>query len=234
LAQLCDEVLLLPYHPLSRDTPHTLDYLLTLLAQTAIAERLAGSTFNELDSVPELLSETINVASQQVDHCANLVNEMSLLLFLGAGADLGTCMYGAAKFHEADGLRACHGEIENFWHGMHLIVGQQDCITVLSSRVEPPQTEQFLVSTLQQLTPNVLYIGSREINVPHTIFLPVSDTVVRPFITAIAPQLLCHAVACRLGIDVDAPASARPKSHNYHAQAAWFEHLDYAASRFVD
>jgi D-arabinose 5-phosphate isomerase GutQ len=42
LANAADETMLLPYHPLSRKTPHTLDYTVTLLALVELARSFAG------------------------------------------------------------------------------------------------------------------------------------------------------------------------------------------------
>lgn len=132
LAHAADETIVLPFTPLSRKTPHTLDYSVTLLALVQLALHWSGRQSSavtaSLGTVPALLA----AAKQEAKTIAATINPGAKFVFLGAGPDLGTAEYGAAKFHEAGGLVAIAAETENFIHGMNFVVEPEDVLLALA------------------------------------------------------------------------------------------------------
>lgn len=222
LADVCDETLLLPYRPMSRRTPHTLDYMVTLLAQVVVLEHWARTHVQVLDDLPGLLQTTIERTARVVNKLSQVQGQGAGYFFLGAGEHMGTAMYGSAKFHEAGGLFAAFSEAENFWHGMNFTVQQGSWITVFGNGREQPEVEQLLVATLAELTPNLLYVGSGMVDAPYQVVPPATDEVTTPFVYAIAPQILCHSAATRLGLRTNAsPARGGALEPQQRAQASW-------------
>jgi fructoselysine-6-P-deglycase FrlB-like protein len=225
LAEVCDRSLLLPYTPLTRETPHTVDYAMTLLALAVIAESVHCSPLVELDALPDLLQAELSGRKAELQRIAADFTGQTSFFFLGAGPAIGTCMYGAAKMHESGGVVACHCETENFWHGMNFMVRAGACVVVLENQHEPEATEQLLLDNLARLTPSVLYVGTRALAVPHRAALSRRGVVSSAFLHALATQLLCYSRAMSLGVDVVGPARhmVNGKAHEA-AQDSWTSH----------
>jgi len=227
LARVCDATLLLPYEPISRATPHTLDYTLTLLAQALVAERLAaaregGRTLPDLERLPDALEATVGEAFRVLPAALHAHTAASQTFFLGAGPDFGTASYGAAKLHEAGGRTAFAGETENFWHGMNFMLRPTDLVMVFQNRREAARTEALLVANLAQLTRSVVYVGGEGVAAPHHVVLPDTADLLAPFLAAIAPQVACLLIACH-GATPDVETGNGSDSGRAHAvQRSWF------------
>jgi fructoselysine-6-P-deglycase FrlB-like protein len=222
LARASERTLVLPYEPISRATPHTLDYTLTLLAQALVAERLAGRTLEALGRLPEVLEASIDEAFRMLPPALEGHTAASRTFFLGAGADVGTAAYGAAKLHEAGGRTAFAGESENFWHGMNFMLQPSDLVMVFGNRLESARTEELLVAGLAQVARTVVYVGDEGVAAPHRVAVPNVGQELAPFVSAIAPQVACLLIA-RREAELGADASGESGSERQLAvQRAWF------------
>lgn len=223
LARTCDFTLLLPYEPISRSTPHTLDYTVTLLAQALVAERLGGVRLDELDGLAEALQRAIGIAFRTLRSVLVDAPVAPQVFYLGAGTDLGTAMYGAAKLHEAGGQTAFAGESENFWHGMNFMVRPTDLVVVFQNRFEPADVEQLLVAALERLAGAVVYVGSDGVTASHQLTLSPVSEVLSPFVMAIAPQVACLLLTGRgPSAHVGGPR-VDEFARQLRVQAEWFE-----------
>ena len=126
-----DELVILPYKPLSRKTPHTLDYAVTLLALVEIARSYAALPADSTRAILATMPSVLAGAEADVGAVFPVVKKSSKLFFLGAGPGLGTAEYGAAKLHEAGGLVAIAAETENFVHGMNFMLEPDDLLIAL-------------------------------------------------------------------------------------------------------
>ena len=126
LALAADDTIVLPFAPISRKTPHTLDYGVTLLALTQLA--LGWSGRGEAALPLDGLTATLDAARQVAASVATQLNPKGKLFILGAGPEMATAEYAAAKFHEAGGLPAFAFETENFVHGANFMVEPEDAI----------------------------------------------------------------------------------------------------------
>jgi fructoselysine-6-P-deglycase FrlB-like protein len=222
LARACDETLALPYEPISRATPHTLDYTLTLLAQSLVAERLAGRTLEELDRLPTALDACVDEAFRALPAAIDGHTAASRTFFLGAGADVGTASYGAAKLHEAGGRTAFAGESENFWHGMNFMLQPTDLVMVFGNRLESARTEELLVAGLARLARTVVYVGGEGVEAPHRVAVPPIGEELAPFVAAIAPQVACLLMARYEAAWGAAASSGSGTERQLAVQRAWF------------
>ncbi|MET1027786.1 MAG: SIS domain-containing protein, partial [Dongiaceae bacterium] len=100
LANAADEAIILPFSPLSRKTPHTLDYGVTLLALTLLARAWSGRRANEIRRVLDMIPQFLDQAHRKAATLAAQMRATGKIFILGAGPELGSAEYGAAKFHE--------------------------------------------------------------------------------------------------------------------------------------
>ena len=116
---------------MSRATPHTTDYTVTLLALAALAEAFGGERIVALNGLPEraraVLPGYLETAREAV-LAGEDAGTPARYVFLGGLDAYGTAGYAAAKFHEAGGLPAIAAESENFVHGMNFILEPRDLV----------------------------------------------------------------------------------------------------------
>lgn len=209
LAEACDATLVLPYSPISRRTPHTLDYSVNLLALACLAERLSGETISSLADLPRLLSATINTIRGATRHLAQGVREDTKFFFLGAGPQRGTAMYGAAKFHEAGGLTAFHEETENFVHGMNFMLEPKDVVMLLAPTDSASWRANELVPGLEELSVKVAGVSDTDLGTERPMLLPKASADLLPFLSCLAPQLFCLEVAEELKLRLEDDRAGR-------------------------
>lgn len=223
LAGISDEVILLPYQPISRKTPHSLDFIINLLADVLILEKYSGKSIPEISKVSKFIDKIISNEFHLLEKFVNKLSPDSRFFFLGAGGDIGIAMYGAAKFHEAGGITAFHCETENFWHGFNFMIQPDDRIVVFNNPHELPEDEQLLIENLSQLTDSVLYVGTDKIKSPYHIEIPSEEEIVTLFIHPVVTQILCYATANKLGYQVDDIMSINSiNEHHGKTQSSWF------------
>ena len=131
LAAAAHDTIVLPFQPLSRKTPHTLDYAVTLLSLVEIARSFAGRAPDATRPVVDRIAQFLSASLQVARLVAAGHDGSGKIVILGAGPDLGTAEYGAAKFHEAGGLVAIAAETENFVHGMNFMLERNDTVIAL-------------------------------------------------------------------------------------------------------
>lgn len=199
LAALSQVPLILPYQPLSRRTPHTLDYTVTLAALAALAAAWtrAGppSGFGRL---PALLPS----AGAKAAALAEGLEPATRIFFLGGGPDLATAAYAAAKFHEAGGLPAIAAETENFLHGMNFMLEPGDRLIAIAT--SGPCRARQIVDAYASLPVHTALIAPED-----------QDPLVRLLYATLVVQCLCLEVTSRGGLDVEAARAGRPlgKTH---------------------
>ena len=204
LAQEATETILLPFSPLSRKTPHTLDYGVTLLALTQLELAWSGAPADAVHPVLDVLSQLLAAARQTAETIASGMLPNGGLFILGAGPELASAEYGAAKFHEAGGLAAVAAETENFIHGQNFMVEPQDTILALGGN-EPGLrrgreiTDEFrdFVAQVAVVTPETFDGGGWQ--------QALADLLSTTFVL----QHLCLAIADRNGLAVDEPRAGR-------------------------
>ena len=218
LAQACDDILLLPFTPLSRRTPHTADYLVSLLALAVLAESVNARMDSELDGLPTLLQRVIE---QQRTPTMTLAAGLKLehrIFILGQGANLATAQYIAAKFHESGGLCALWNETENFVHGMNFMPEADDLICVIGDDGPGSFRAMELIPGLTRLCRRVALIGTAtaQNEIPgatDSVLLHLATPMLRPALTvfanAVIGQLLCLGLIEAYDLPVELPRAGR-------------------------
>jgi fructoselysine-6-P-deglycase FrlB-like protein len=204
LARIADNLIILPYAPLSRSTPHTLDYLVTVEALAVLGLHWVGESIDPLHEILTMIPQWSEAARDFAEEAAGSMSPDGKIFLLGGGPDLATAGYGAAKFHEAGGITAIAAETENFIHGMNFMAEPTDSL--------------FAIAT----APLSLRRGA-EVSANFRSFLK-SSTLIEPepfepfgwqsafaslLSTTLKVQHLCLAYANRFGLNVELPRAGR-------------------------
>lgn len=228
LAEVSDNALVIEYHGRSRKTPHATDYTTTLLAVAALVEHFSESRIAALDDLVEQIAHAVEHLEGVCRDVANELVDAEHFYFLGAGPNFATAQYGAAKFWEAGGITAFFFELEEFAHGPHLLVDPGDPVFLIAPHGNSLERAIEIVSGLQQIGVNLFVITdtlkSFAVNsVEATIIqTPSTEEEWSPFVTSIALQWLCWAVATEKGYDVVKKDGRRPNPEIYEAaHRAW-------------
>ena len=210
LPAAADATILLPFTPISRKTPHTLDYTATLLALAVLAlswrKDDPKALHPALDALPMLLDAGRNFADQTL---AGMTEDAKIFL-IGAGPDLATASYGAAKFHEAGGRTAIAAETENFIHGANFMVEPADTLIAVATNPESLRRGTQVADALRPLaaTARLLTPPKHDLEGPTGNFADL-------LAATLSLQLLCWQFACRSGSDVEAPRAGRPRADRH-------------------
>jgi fructoselysine-6-P-deglycase FrlB-like protein len=204
LAHAATHTIVLPFTPISRKTPHTLDYTVTLLALAQLALWWSGEDPNVV--LPQLaeVSAMIDVAGVEAEVLADAIDPNGKIFLLGAGPDLSSAEYGAAKFHEAGGQIAIEAETENFIHGMNFMVEPCDSIVALGNSTAGLRRGRDIVGGFTGFVACAGIIGEDE--GPEGIWTTEFRRLLQATFTL---QRLCLAIADKTGLVVELPRAGR-------------------------
>ncbi|MBA3687536.1 MAG: SIS domain-containing protein [Chloroflexi bacterium] len=204
LAKLADAVLLMP-EPISRSTPHTRDYTMTLLALLALLERLSGTPIPELDAWPEQIGDLLPASLAWADRLAEAFASVDEpVWFLGMGPERGTAAYGALKFWEAGGSAAWWDDLEEFGHGSQLAARPGQLAVLFASGPAWGRAHEMR-DGLERMGLSPAVVGDRAPEDSQCLALPEIRAELSPLLTSIPTQALAHAFATRRGIEVELP-----------------------------
>jgi fructoselysine-6-P-deglycase FrlB-like protein len=211
LAAAASHTIVLPFTPLSRKTPHTLDYAVTLLALGEIARSFAELDQTVLACEVADLQQRLAASDARARGLAATYKPSGKLVLLGAGCDLGTANYAAAKFHEAGGLLALSAETENFIHGMNFMLKPDDTLIALASTTPAEPRARTVAEAFSGIcqTHLVSEIGG-DLNPAGAFRRLLSQTF--------TVQLLCLAIADQQMLSVEEPRAGRANA-DAHAKA---------------
>lgn len=204
LGGACAAVLRLPYTPISRRTPHSLDYAMTLLALGAVA----GLDAAAMEGAAAAMEGATAEALAEAERAAAELPRDARFFFLGGGPALGSAGYGAAKLHEAGGLPAWALEAENACHGANFAMRPGDVAVLCGGGGPADRRTVALEPGLRRMGLGTLCAGLDDAPAFH-----------RPFLAALAAQALCLAVAEARDLDVTDPGGG---SEAAGVQRDWF------------
>jgi fructoselysine-6-P-deglycase FrlB-like protein len=203
LARAADETLALPYTPITRATPHSLDHAVMLAALAA----LLGADADLLASSARIVAAADLAFAEAATQAAAAIPADGRFFFIGCGSALGTAGYGAAKLHEAGGLVAMAQEGENVAHGANFVMRPGDHAVLLGDGGPGDRRTRGLRPGLERLGLTVSEAGFDR------------DPFAAMFETALWCQRLCLAVAEARGLDVTRPGGDGPAAA---VQRDWF------------
>jgi fructoselysine-6-P-deglycase FrlB-like protein len=204
LAKAADDLIVLPFTPISRRTPHTLDYVVTLEALAILALHWAGESVDPLPDIFTRVPRWLEAAREFAEEAVEAMEPDGKIFLLGGGPDQATAAYGAAKFHEAGGIPAIAAETENFIHGMNFMAEPADSLfaiatTPLSIRRGAEVTANFksFLKSATLIEPEPFEPYGWEWNIASLLS------------TTFKLQHLCLAYANRFGLNVESPRAGR-------------------------
>ena len=149
LARAADATLALPYQPISRATPHSLDHTMTLLALGA----LLGLPATALRAAVAAVAAEDAPMRKAAERIAAGLSRDARFFFLGCGSALGSAGYAAAKLHESGGLAAFVLESENVAHGAQFMMRPSDHATLIGDGGPGDHRTAALAEGLRQAWP---------------------------------------------------------------------------------
>ncbi len=226
LAQACDHVLPLGFQPLSRRTPHTADYLATLLALAVLGEHLGRQPAGRLNGLAGAVETTIETTGETALVFGEGIRKNSMLFVLGQGSNRATADYIAAKYHESGGLPALAAETENFVHGMNFMVEPNDRVLILGGDGNGSFRADELASSMAKLCPSVALAQADGTASPTTqcVLLPGAaiEPALSPFVLAVIGQLVCLGTVTERKLAVENTRAGRGNTAAHEAvQTNW-------------
>jgi len=173
-----------------------------------LAYRLAGRDTNELDSIPELMDQTLEMVAKQVETIAAEINPWSDLYCLGFGATYPIALEGALKLKEIT-YAHCEGMLSTeFKHGPLSAVSKGFPILFAAG----PQDVPLIVSGLNEVTcrgARAIAIGQEDQrlhdNASDVIVIPDSTPEIASLLAVLPLQLLSYHMSVLRGYDPDFP-----------------------------
>jgi len=218
LGRVAGQELLMP-PPLARDTPHTRDYTLTLLALAVALEGITGSTFRELESWPHMASGVLERAFGEL---GAWVSDAPQTIFLGSGPDAQTARYAALKFWEGGAMRAIWDELEEFAHGSQLMAAPGHSVVMVATGAGATRAAEFLPGMAQmELLAHI--VTDQPLEEPHVFRVPdLGDPSWTPLLACLPMQVLAYLTAQRRKVDVALPMGGVPYGERYEQiHAEW-------------
>lgn len=204
LARESDDTIVLPFTPLSRATPHTLDYLVTVEALAVLGLHWIGESADPLYDLFALMPKWSEAAKDFAEDAVAAIDPAGKIFLLGGGPDLATAGYGAAKFHEAGGIPAIAAETENFVHGMNFMAEPPDSLFAIATfplsirrGAEVAANFRSFLTSANLIEPEPFEPGGWQ------------SSIAALLSTTLKVQHLCLAYATRFGLDVMAPRAGR-------------------------
>jgi len=214
LAREADAVIVMP-EPITRSTPHTRDYTMTLLALLTALEGLTGRPIPELDGWPAQVRGILADAAGWADGlAATHAAAKRPAWFLGMGPDRGTAAYGALKFWEAGGSAAWWDDLEEFGHGSQLAARPGELAILFACGPAAGRAHEMRDGIARMgLVPQL--IGDGAGGSLGGLQLPSIRPELSPLYTSIPTQALAHAFATARGIEVELPLGGDPLGEVY-------------------
>jgi glucosamine--fructose-6-phosphate aminotransferase (isomerizing) len=169
---------------------------------------MAGKDTHELDIIPELMEQTIEMVGSQIETIAKDINEWNDLYCLGYGATYPIAFEGALKLKEIT-YAHCEGMLSTeFKHGPLSAVSKGFPIIFVAG----PNDVPLIISGLNE----VKVRGARTIvvaeddprlraNADDVIVLPKSDAQISALLGVLPLQLLSYHMSVMRGFDPDFP-----------------------------
>lgn len=173
-----------------------------------LAYKLAGKDTRELDRVPELMEQTLEMVAPQVEAIARDINEWNDLYCLGYGATYPIALEGALKLKEIT-YAHCEGMLSTeFKHGPLSAVSKGFPIIFVAG----PNDVPLIISGINE----VKVRGARTITIAEEdsrlrangddlVVIPKSDPQINALLAVLPLQLLSYHMSVMRGFDPDFP-----------------------------
>jgi fructoselysine-6-P-deglycase FrlB-like protein len=204
LARNSDALWELPFRSRSRATPHTTDYMSTLVAVASLIGEISGTPVSVFAGLADSVQRALETLYEPCMAAGRALAKQERFFFLGAGSSFATAQYGAAKLWEAGGLMALPFELEEFAHGPHLILRPGDAVLIIAPEGKSLERAVDILAGIKKLGGAPVVVTNRPDKFPKatTLVIPLVDEEWSPFFTALPLQWFCWALAGSRGYDV--------------------------------
>ena len=163
-----------------------------------------------LRNIPEMMDQTIDAVSEEIEAIAKRHAGDSFFLFLGRHIGLPVCLEGALKLKEVSYIPTDAYAAGEMKHGPIALLDESTPVVCVAT--ESPILDKVL-SNLEEVkargadTIAVATEGSDRVSevAEETIFVPATDWVLQPLLAILPLQLLAYHVARINGLNVDQP-----------------------------
>lgn len=188
--------------------PATKTFTNQVISFLYLAYKFAGKDIKELDSIPDLMAQTIALTAPQTESLTTSINEWDDLYCLGYGATFPMALEGALKLKEVT-YAHCEGMLSTeFKHGPLSAVTPNFPILF----AVPPDEVPLIVSGLNEVTcrgGRAIAIGEPDerlnANASDVITLPKTNPAFSSLLAVIPLQLLSYYMTVARGFDPDFP-----------------------------
>jgi glucosamine--fructose-6-phosphate aminotransferase (isomerizing) len=173
-----------------------------------LAYRLAGRDRRELEKIPALMEQTLEMTAPQVEILTPQINQWNDLYCLGYGTTYPIALEGALTLKEIT-YAHCEGMLSTeFKHGPLSAVSQGYPVLFAA----PPDDVPLIVSGINEVTcrgGRAIVIGEEDSrlrgNANDLVVLPKAGPAISPLLTVLPLQLLSYSMSVQRGYDPDFP-----------------------------
>jgi glucosamine--fructose-6-phosphate aminotransferase (isomerizing) len=173
-----------------------------------LATRLGGGDTRQLEMIPDLMEQTIQLVAPQVESIAASINTWNDMYTLGYGGTYPIALEGALKLKEIT-YAHCEGMLSTeFKHGPLSAVSDGYPVIFISG----PQDVPLIVSGINEVTcrgARAIAIGEEDTrlraNANDLVLIPKSTPHIAPLLAVIPLQLLSYHMSILRGYDPDFP-----------------------------
>jgi sugar/nucleoside kinase (ribokinase family)/fructoselysine-6-P-deglycase FrlB-like protein len=225
LMQAVDEAIVVDI-PSTGFSPGTSTYvgLLTALSSLAVEWGAARGVDAQdargrLGQVPAAASSTLAAALEPTRRLADRLSRAPWITFLGAGPNVASAKFGAAKMFEGPQRLAVATDIEEWAHELYFVSGQGTPVVVVAPDGAARDRADEILSELAFIGADATLVGQqppRREGIGHIPLVGAVAEELSPFLAALPLSLLGFFVAAATG----------KRSYNFASEAVEHEHYD--------
>jgi fructoselysine-6-P-deglycase FrlB-like protein/sugar/nucleoside kinase (ribokinase family) len=204
-------------------SPGTGTYLAMVLSLMQLAALWKGEERSLFDRVPELARQTLAASDGPVRALAQRLSKSSWIAFLGAGPNLASAAFGAAKLFEGPQMLATVTNLEEWAHGEYFVTRPQTPVVVVAPSGASFDRAAEILAELDFLgADSVLVSDTAPASVQPRTLIPIAPGLpeeLTPIIAALPLSLLAFYLAKARGqasFEFPSPEAAREHYETIH------------------
>ena len=200
-------------------SPGTSTYLALLLGLLQLAAVWKGGTGKDalLGHAPELARKTLELAGGPVEELAYRVSKQAHIAFLGAGPNLASAAFGAAKLFEGPQMLATVTNLEEWAHGEYFVTGSHDPVIVVAPSGASFDRAAEILSELEFIKADSALVSDAAPTVRPGTLIPIAPGLPEEFspILAALPLTLMayHLTMARGQVTFEFPSREAAREH---------------------
>ena len=163
LAIQSDIFLWIPTISNNRMTPHSSDYLTSLLTLALLVSKLTNHQYVDINRIELYLEENLSTIENIIGSYNSQFTQIKRFIICASDINYPTALYGASKFWEARGTYAIATQLDEFGHGLHMTVTSEDLIIILPSEIFPKERLSRIITGLENMNLSYINITNNEV-----------------------------------------------------------------------